>query len=94
MGVDRREAALAIAAANARAQGLAGCCAFAAGDWTAALGGSFDVIVCNPPYVATAALAGLAPEIAWEPRLALDGGPDRPGRLPRRVPRRPPPAGP
>ena len=38
---------------------------------------SFDLVVSNPPYVATAALAELAPEVReHEPRLALDGGPD------------------
>jgi release factor glutamine methyltransferase len=35
------------------------------------------LVVCNPPYVATAALAGLEPEVRdWEPRAALDGGDD------------------
>jgi release factor glutamine methyltransferase len=38
---------------------------------------SVDVVVSNPPYVATADLAGLAPEVRdHEPRRALDGGPD------------------
>jgi len=36
----------------------------------------FDLVVSNPPYVATDALAHLAPEVGHEPRLALDGGPD------------------
>ncbi|MBR5681058.1 MAG: peptide chain release factor N(5)-glutamine methyltransferase [Clostridia bacterium] len=35
----------------------------------------FDVIVSNPPYVTAEEMAGLAPELAWEPRIALtDGG--------------------
>ncbi|MBR4896066.1 MAG: peptide chain release factor N(5)-glutamine methyltransferase, partial [Clostridia bacterium] len=35
----------------------------------------FDVIVSNPPYVTAEEMAGLAPELAWEPREALtDGG--------------------
>ena len=76
VGTDRCAGALALAAANARALGLAGRCAFAAGDWGAALASAFDVLVCNPPYVATAALAGLAPEVAHEPRMGLDGGAD------------------
>jgi release factor glutamine methyltransferase len=49
-----------------------------AGDlWTAVgAGEQFDVIVANPPYVRTAELAGLAPEVKHEPVLALDGGTD------------------
>ena len=76
VGVDRSAAALAVAAANARALGLGGRAAFAASDWAAALDGAFDAVVCNPPYVATGALAGLPPEIGFEPRAALDGGAD------------------
>jgi release factor glutamine methyltransferase len=37
---------------------------------------SFHVIVSNPPYVPTAEIAGLAPEVRGEPPLALDGGSD------------------
>lgn len=37
----------------------------------------FDVVVVNPPYIASGALQGLQPEVRdWEPRLALDGGVD------------------
>jgi release factor glutamine methyltransferase len=39
--------------------------------------GAFDWITANPPYIATSEVSGLAPDIArFEPRLALDGGPD------------------
>ena len=38
---------------------------------------SFDVVVANPPYIASMAIASLAPEVRdFEPRAALDGGPD------------------
>jgi len=38
-------------------------------------GEAFDLVVANPPYVATAEMAGLQPEVRdFEPRLALDGG--------------------
>ncbi|GHU41791.1 release factor glutamine methyltransferase [Spirochaetia bacterium] len=40
------------------------------------LNDKFDVIVSNPPYIPSALLASLAPEVQNEPRLALDGGSD------------------
>ena len=40
-------------------------------------GMQFDLIVSNPPYIPTAEIDNLAPEISkYEPRQALDGGPD------------------
>lgn len=77
IGVDRVPEAAALAARNAAALGLAGRAAFLAGDWAAALGGTFDLILSNPPYIATEDLAGLMPEVAaHEPSSALDGGAD------------------
>jgi release factor glutamine methyltransferase len=39
--------------------------------------GGFDIVVCNPPYVATAEIAGLEPEVRdHDPAAALDGGID------------------
>src|SRR5262249_11439201 len=50
---------------------------FLVGDWTTAISGRFHVIVSNPPYIARPALADLPREVAlYDPRLALDGGPD------------------
>ncbi|NDH63912.1 MAG: hypothetical protein EBY18_20230 [Alphaproteobacteria bacterium] len=41
------------------------------------LAGPFDLLVSNPPYIESAAIAGLMPDVArFEPHLALDGGPD------------------
>lgn len=37
---------------------------------------SLDVLVSNPPYIATGELAGLSAEVQHDPKLALDGGPD------------------
>ena len=77
LGIDRSPAALAVAQANAEACGLAGRAAFREGDWGSWLEASFDVIVSNPPYIPTAEIDQLAPEVAqFEPRSALDGGLD------------------
>lgn len=35
---------------------------------------SYDLIICNPPYVSERSLAGLPPEFLHEPRSALFGG--------------------
>jgi release factor glutamine methyltransferase len=77
LGIDRNPRAAALARRNAAAAGLAGRACFAAGDWTAALAGRFDLVLSNPPYIETSAIAGLMPEVAYhEPRAALDGGAD------------------
>ncbi len=76
-GVDLSEGAAATARRNAEALGLAGRASFFVGDWTSALFRQFDAIVANPPYIATAALAGLPREVReHDPRRALDGGAD------------------
>jgi release factor glutamine methyltransferase len=77
VGIDVSESAVRIARQNARARSLADRARFAVGDWGTALAGKFDVVVCNPPYIGTDEIAGLAPEVAcYEPRRALDGGVD------------------
>ncbi|MDA1133227.1 MAG: methyltransferase, partial [Proteobacteria bacterium] len=77
VGVDVVPGAAAIARANAEANGVAARAAFVAADWGAPLTGRFDLVVANPPYVASADIDGLAPEVAaFDPRRALDGGPD------------------
>lgn len=77
---DVSEEALALAHANAARTGLADRVAFHRGDLFAALpagAGPYDAVLANPPYVPTAEVPSLAPEIRdWEPRLALDGGSD------------------
>ena len=50
---------------------------FIESDLFAGLGNNrFDLIVSNPPYVASGELETLAPEIQREPRIALNGGED------------------
>lgn len=76
-GTDLSEETLAIARANAARHGLAERAAFVASDFAAALEGSFDIIVSNPPYIASADIASLATEVRdHDPHLALDGGAD------------------
>jgi release factor glutamine methyltransferase len=77
VGVDIAAGAAMTARSNAAALGLGGRAGFVVGSWGAALAGTFDLIVSNPPYIASDAIAALEPEVAsHEPRAALDGGPD------------------
>ncbi len=77
VAIDRSEAALAIARANLKRFSLHDRVTYVCGDWATALSGTFDLIVSNPPYVASAELALLSPEVReHDPPLALDGGPD------------------
>lgn len=76
--VDISAAALAVAAENAASLGVAERVMFCEGDLLAPLAGQqFAAIVSNPPYIPTADIAGLAPEVRTaEPMGALDGGAD------------------
>lgn len=77
VGVDASVSALRVARANAEKLGLADRIELRAGDWCAGIEHSFDLVVSNPPYIPSADIDGLEPEVArYEPRLALDGGPD------------------
>jgi release factor glutamine methyltransferase len=78
LGIDVSEEALAVARDNAANLGLASRLALLRGDWTEGLGEStFDLVVSNPPYIASEVLATLEPEVRdHEPRVALEGGPD------------------
>jgi release factor glutamine methyltransferase len=77
VGVDTSEAALAVAIENARALGLTAHATFRRGDWDEGIEPAFDILLSNPPYIPSADIAALQPEVAsFEPRLALDGGAD------------------
>ena len=82
VGMDASADALAVAQANAGALGVAGRAELVLGDWrqpgwAERLGGPFDLVVSNPPYIEVGAIDGLMAEVSrFEPRLALDGGPD------------------
>jgi release factor glutamine methyltransferase len=69
--------AAALARRNAKRNEVAARVDVRVGDlWAPVAGEVFDLIVANPPYVATATIATLAAEVRREPRLALDGGRD------------------
>ena len=77
LATDLSPEALALAAENALACGLADRVSFAQGDALAPLldQAPFDLLVSNPPYIAEGDRAGLAPEVAdHEPALALFSG--------------------
>lgn len=69
-GTDISAAALDVARGNAARLGVRA--DFIQSDWFSAVSGGFDLIVSNPPYIALAEMAALAPEVRdWEPRGAL-----------------------
>ena len=85
--LDISAGALALARENAEKNQVAGRLEFIEGAGLAGLkaavaepgGGArlFDLIISNPPYIATAEIATLEPEVKdFDPRTALDGGVD------------------
>jgi release factor glutamine methyltransferase len=80
LALDCSPAALAVAADNVRAHGLADRVHLAVGDLLVPLSERdvrVDLVVANLPYLPSALIRSLPDEVAaWEPRLALDGGPD------------------
>ncbi|WP_305044048.1 peptide chain release factor N(5)-glutamine methyltransferase [Geoalkalibacter sp.] len=75
--LDVSPAALEVAQGNARRHGVAERLRFLPGDLAQLPDEQFDLIVANPPYIPSADLAGLMPDVRdHEPHLALDGGPD------------------
>jgi release factor glutamine methyltransferase len=76
-GTDIDQAALGVARRNAVQLGLADRAEFIASNYGAASGGRFDLVVSNPPYIASSEIATLAREVRdHDPRHALDGGTD------------------
>jgi release factor glutamine methyltransferase len=74
VGVDRVAGAAALAARNA-ARLVPGRAGFVIADWAEPLNARFDLLLCNPPYIPTPDMGGLAPDVAHhEPGSALDGG--------------------
>ncbi len=79
IGIEKSADALRVAIENRDALGLSGAAQVHRGSWYEGLVRwlpdgfpGFDLIVSNPPYVAAAEMARLAPEVRdWEPRMAL-----------------------
>jgi release factor glutamine methyltransferase len=77
VGIDSSDAACETASMNAEALGLSARAEFRIGDWARDISAQFDVIISNPPYIESAAIDALAPEVSrYDSRGALDGGPD------------------
>ena len=74
VGIDMSMEALTVARSNAERLGLAPRARFVRGHFGAALAGGFDLVVSNPPYIPSGDIAGLSPEVRFDPRAALDGG--------------------
>jgi release factor glutamine methyltransferase len=74
--VDVSSDALELAKANAARHGVTELIRFCEGDLGTPLTGPFHVIVANLPYIRSGDLDNRQPELACEPRSALDGGED------------------
>lgn len=76
LGTDASDEALAVAQENARRNGLDSRSEFRRGDWAEGLAdSSFDLVICNPPYIGGEERPALAPEVrAYDPAGALFAG--------------------
>ncbi|HEY4941297.1 MAG TPA: peptide chain release factor N(5)-glutamine methyltransferase [Rhizomicrobium sp.] len=77
VGVDQSAAALDWARRNVAVHRLEDRATLIESGWLEEAQPGFDILLANPPYIRSADIAGLEPEIArYEPAAALDGGPD------------------
>jgi release factor glutamine methyltransferase len=80
LATDVSAQAIRLAQENVAAHGLSARIRCLCGDLWRAVNGQMpagaDLVVANPPYVRSGAMPTLMPEVGWEPRVALDGGPD------------------
>ena len=75
IGVDLNTEALQIAKKNAQNMTLQSSAMFVKSHWATAIGGQFDLIISNPPYIPSSEVESVA-RICGDPILALDGGQD------------------
>jgi release factor glutamine methyltransferase len=77
VGVDIADAAVALATENAKSCGVSGRAEFRVSNWLENVTETFDVVLCNPPFVPTHLIQTLVPEVmAHDPKASLDGGND------------------
>lgn len=77
LGIDQSTAAIAVAKRNAEHLDMADRAQFQTGNWTSGLDAKFDLILCNPPYIAETERATLPPDVVdYEPTDALFAGVD------------------
>ncbi len=77
VALDISEGAIEMAKKNAHENGVSDRLALVCGDiYKTPLEGEFDAILSNPPYIPSAVVDTLSPEVSHEPRRALDGGAD------------------
>lgn len=84
VAADISDAALNVARSNFRRHGVADRIETIKSDYLAQVPGTFDLIVCNPPYIESQAIPSLEPDVRlYDPIIALDGGDD--GLTPYRI---------
>lgn len=78
VAIEASPEAASLARENFSALGLAARAELFEGSWADWAGwGSVDLVISNPPYIASEVIAGLDPEVRdHDPHAALDGGPD------------------
>lgn len=87
VGSDTSDRAVLVAGENAARIGVADRIVLPLSDWWDDLGGRYDLIVSNPPYIAAHEMADLTPEVReHEPRAALTDDGDGLGAYRRLVP--------
>lgn len=74
--IDKFDPVLDVASYNVRSHNVSERVTLLKGDLLEPLAEPVDLVVANLPYLPTARITTLQPEIQWEPRRALDGGPD------------------
>ncbi len=77
VGVDIADAAVALATQNAIGSGVGARAEFRKSNWIDNVSETFDVVLCNPPFVPSDLIATLVPEVkSHDPKASLDGGKD------------------
>ncbi len=77
VGVDLSPAACVVAQTNLDRNGLGERGRIMESNWAEGLDERFDLVVSNPPYIESLMIEALDPDVRdFDPRLALDGGPD------------------